>query len=399
MKVLQLCHKPPYPKKDGGCIAIASISEALFQRGYNLKILATSTHKHPWDKASWPKHLQGLAHHVEIDTELNPLDALKNILGSGSYNVERFYSEEFASSLSGELKKLKPDIVWLEGLFMTPYLGLIRKESTAKVILRAHNIEHVIWERMAQNSNSTIKRPYLSFLAKRLKKYELEAIKRVDGIAALTDLDLDYFRKHSDSETRLIPIGIEIPKIKPSGPNQSLTLFHLGDMNWEPNREAIEYFLDQVWPEVRRACPEAKCYLAGRNMPQSLVEQSYANLSIQGEVESADSFFNEHDVMILPLQSGGGMRVKMLEAMALGKIIITTTIGAEGVNGVDGQHYLLADSPEDFAQKINELYSGVFDLDAISKAAQDHVKQKFSNEAISADVDYFCRHLAGVEQQ
>lgn len=399
MKVLQVCHKPPYPKKDGGCIAIAAITEGFANRNNDLRILTATTHKHGWVPSVWPGDLKGVCDYVELNTELNRIDAIKNVFGSGSYNVDRFYSEDFAGRVKQILAEFQPEIVWLESLFMVPYIKLIRAESNAKVILRAHNVEHMIWERMAENSRSFAKKKYLHFLAKRLKKFELKAITEVDAIAAITEDDASFFSNHSSATVQLVPIGIDPSEFERSDPTQPLTLFHLGDMNWEPNSEAVQFLVNEVWPRVIANCPEAVCHLAGRNMPQELISRSGSGLSIQGEIADAKAFFNEHTIMILPLLSGGGMRVKMLEAMAMGKIILTTSVGAEGIGGVDGEHYLIADSPEAFAKTIAQLYDSKFDLEQISKAARTHVEEHFSNDVISKDVDYFCRHLAGVEQQ
>lgn len=399
MKVLQVCHKPPYPKKDGGCIAIAAITEGFANRNNDLRVLTATTHKHGWVPSEWPEDLRNRIDHVELNTELNPIDAIKNIFGSGSYNVERFYSEDFANRLKQILAEFQPDIVWLESLFMAPYIQLIRAESNAKIILRAHNVEHMIWERMTENSGSFAKKQYLHFLTKRLKEFELQTITEVDAIAAITEEDASFFSDHSRAKVQMVPIGIDPSEFEFSAPLQPLTLFHLGDMNWQPNSEAVQFLVTEIWPEVIANCMEAVCHLAGRNMPKELISNSGAGLFIQGEVADAKAFFNQHAIMILPLLSGGGMRVKMLEAMAMGKIILTTSVGAEGIGGVDGQHYLIADTPETFATTIAEIYAGKFDLLQISKAARKHVEEHFSQNAISKDVDYFCRHLAGVEQQ
>ncbi|MFT5279129.1 MAG: glycosyltransferase involved in cell wall biosynthesis [Bacteroidia bacterium] len=398
MKVLQLCHKPPYPKNDGGCIAIASISEAFLNQDIDLRILTVTTHKHSWIGNAWPDQLKGITKHVQINTNLKPVSALKSLFGSGSYNVDRFFSEEFESQLEDQISTFNPDVIWLESLFMTPYIDTIRRKSKAKIILRAHNVEFKIWERLSANSASILKKPYLSFLSKRMKEYELNAIQKVDGIAALSFEDEKFFKSLTKAEVKLVPIGIDLDQFSVPTPSEPLTLFHLGDMNWGPNEEAINFFATKVWPLVAQSTPKAKCILAGRNMPNSLMAKSGEGLQIMGDVEDSQMFFKENDILVLPLLSGGGMRVKMLEAMAKGKVVITTTVGAEGIRGKNGEHFIIANEAQSMANEIDKVYQGKYDLAAIGTAARKLVEEHFSNTAISKELNYFCQRLAGLNR-
>ena len=398
MKVLQLCHKPPYPKSDGGCIAIASVSEAFLNQAIELRILTAITRKHPWVENAWPNSLKKITNHVDIDTDLNAFSALKNLIGSGSYNVERFFSPEFARLLEDQISNFDPDVIWLESLFMAPYIEAIRRKSKAKIMLRAHNVEFRIWERLAINSLSTLKKPYLRFLAKRMKEYELDVIKKIDGIAALSTEDEQFFEFNSKAEVKLIPIGIDLEEFSISTPCKPISLFHLGAMNWGPNEEAVKFFVNDVWPLVVRSTPNAKCILAGRNMPESLIAKSENGLSIIEDVEDSLAFFEENDILVLPLLSGGGMRVKMLEAMAMGKVVITTSVGAEGIHGKNGKHFIIADDARSMAHEIDKVYQGEYDLTAIGTAARKLVEEHFSNTAISKELNYFCQRLAGINR-
>jgi glycosyltransferase involved in cell wall biosynthesis len=126
-------------------------------------------------------------------------------------------------------------------------------------------------------------------------------------------------------------------------------------MDWKPNEEGIQWMLETVWPLIIERIPDIKLYLAGRNMPDWIHETGMHNVVVDGEVENAKKYLCEHQIMIVPLLSAGGMRVKIIEGLALGKVIISTTTGAEGIQYEDGKHLLIANSPEEIAATVQRL--------------------------------------------
>ena len=175
MRILQICHKPPYPHIDGGCIAIKNISQGLIEKFDEIKILTISTQKHPFKKEEFPKNFieKSKIEHVFVDTKLNIVDAFSNLVTYDSYNISRFFSPDFNALLIKSLKAESYDLVILESLFTTPYIQTIRSYSSAKIILRSHNLEHIIWKRLANETHNPAKKIYLNLLSNQLKKYEL----------------------------------------------------------------------------------------------------------------------------------------------------------------------------------------------------------------------------------
>lgn len=393
MKVLQVCNKPPFPPVDGGCMAMAANALGLQTAGADLKIVSASTHKHPWKLEDWPDSLKDLASHSFLDTEVRMLPAFKNLLGSGSYNIERFYSKELEHLILKELAHHQPEVVLLESLFMTPYVAEIRKASKAKVVLRAHNVEHMIWRRLAENEANPIKKRYLSFLADRLNDYERNAIETVDGIAAISEEDAEFFRSNSSTEVEIFPAGIDVPEAPFVSGNNTTVFFHLGDMNWAPNEEALDHFINDIWPLVGEKLSNSKVVFAGRGMPASRIKVT-GNLEVKGDVESAKTFMKEGDVMLLPLKSGGGMRVKLIEAMSLGKCVITTSLGAEGLKAEDRKHLIIANTPEEFSDRMKDCETGQIDVNSIGKQAQELIRKNYDRSEISQRLFYFCQRLA-----
>ena len=156
MNILQICSKPPFPKKDGYALAVNHISDALINKGHKLKVMAISTPKH--DAKDIPSQYLSNTdfEHIFIDTNVKILPAFQNLFSKSSYNTNRFYSNSFAKRLKELIKENSFDIVLLEGLYVCPYFEMISKNSNAKIVLRAHNIESDIWKGLAKQTNNLL---------------------------------------------------------------------------------------------------------------------------------------------------------------------------------------------------------------------------------------------------
>ena len=385
MKVLQLCNKPPLPMIDGGCIAMNTISQGLLKKGIDLKIITVSTTKHPFLEDEIPAEFKQRTRieGVFLDTSVNVIDAFSALVTADSYNVNRFFSTDFDRKLIDLFAVEDFDIVHLESLFMTPYIGTIRKLSKAKIILRSHNLEHLIWERLANSTGNKAKKLYLRHLASKLKKYEERTINEVDGIAAISTEDTQRFLKFKCKKPLVtVPFGIELAKheyVAKQGVDLN-NFFHIGAMNWEPNKEGVNWFLDEIWPLVKHE--NLKFHLAGRNMPKNMVDMSSHNLIIHGEVENAHAFMVEQDIMIVPLLSGSGIRIKIIEAMATGKAVISTKVGAEGISCTHDVDIIIADSAQEIAAAMVKLSQDPEKVKLLGKNARDLIAAHYDNSKI-----------------
>ena len=160
MRVLQICHKPPLPSIDGGCIAINNISKGLINQLGSIKILTISTIKHPFNLKYYDKKFieQSSIESAFVDTKLNIVDAFSNLVTYDSYNISRFFSPDFNALIIKTLKANTFDIILLESLFTTPYIETIRNYSSGKIVLRSHNLEYIIWERLSKESVIQLKK-------------------------------------------------------------------------------------------------------------------------------------------------------------------------------------------------------------------------------------------------
>jgi polysaccharide biosynthesis protein PslH len=380
VKILQICHKPPLPAVDGGCMAMNAIRSGLIESGHKVKVLAISTPKHPFcpDAISADYIKETDFKHVLVDTNLKPAHAIKNLLTKDSYNIIRFYSKKFEETIKATLIDEIYDLIILESLFVAPYIPVIKQFSNVRLILRTHNIEHLIWQRLSEKKINLAKRAYLKLLTKRLKKYELDTVKKVDAIAAISQNDADFFSRYTKSPVVEIPFGLKIDELPlPEAPS----LFFIGSFDWMPNLEGIEWFLNKVWPLVLEKNPTIRLNIAGKKMPMHLLSKKLKNVNFLGKVESSRDFMYENQIMIVPLFSGSGIRVKILEAMSRGRIVISTPIGAEGIHYTQNENILIASSPEEFAQAIVKCYQNHDFCKNICSNALSLIKNNYSENS------------------
>lgn len=400
MRVLQLCHKPPMPPVDGGCIAINNITQGLLNSGHQVKLLALATHKHPCKTESLPTDYLSKTQFetVFVDTEIKFLDAIASFIKGQSYHVYRFYSKEMVQRLTSVLQEDEFDIVQLESIFVAPYISHIRKFSKAKIVLRLHNVEHIIWERIARNHVSWFKRFVLKQLNRQLKRYECSLMNKVDGYMTISDVDYEFFHALSpDTPGTVIPFAVDMDDYKTEDeyiPSDQPELFHLGSMNWMPNVEGLVWFLKDVFPSILEKFPSLTFTMAGRGIPESLQRYASDHVIIAGEVENANEFMLSKDLMIVPLLSGSGIRIKIIEGMALGKTIITTKIGAEGLNVENGKHIFIADTAEEFVNVIEKCIKTPDICTIIGENARHYVALNHNNEVVTQELIEFYHEIS-----
>lgn len=278
---------------------------------------------------------------------------------------------------------------------MTPYVPTIRRYSKARIVLRSHNLEHVIQGRIATGERNFLKRPYRKFLAKQLHDYEMAVLDRVDGVAAISPSDAAHFADHGTrTPIATIPFGVEPGEYAPDERNhEGITFFHLGSMDWLPNEEGIRWMLDEVWPKVIAKRPNARLDLAGNKMPEDLLKREQQGVHIRGRVKNALSYMRPRQVMVVPLFSAGGMRVKIIEGMALGKAVVSTPIGAEGIEHTEGLNILIARNAAEFAEHLIALDGSPDYLRMLGHEARKLVETTYSDDRIVKDLVAFYDRL------
>lgn len=388
MNVLQLCPRVPYPPTDGGAIAMYDVTAGLIRAGHRVTLLAANTPKHR-QAADALVHLgPGLRLVlVDVDTSLSPLKALKNLLFSPHpYNVERFMSEALAAKLA-ELLTAEPfDVVQMEGTFVAWYVDVVRRVAPGvPTVLRAHNVEHEIWDQLAQGERQPLKARYLRHLARRLKQFEATYLPRFSAVAAITEPDQRRLRQLGCPEpVTFIPAGVDLTRIQPDPAIKAepKTLFFLGSLDWRPNQEGLEWFLAQVWPEAKKRHPELRLHVAGKNMPDHIKQLRLDGVEVHGFVESAPRYMQQYELMIVPLLSGGGMRVKIIEGMALGKCIVSTGLGSEGIAVRHLHDILVCDDPQQWIEVLSRYCQGELCHQGVGEQARRTAQLLYDNDQV-----------------
>jgi len=394
MKILLICNKVPYPPHDGGSLAIATLADSLAKNGNNVSMLCMSTPKHSLTN-NYNKYLHKdiALYTVAVDTSIKLHRIVINmLLSKAPYNAMRFISGEFNAALIELLKNNDFQLIQLEGLYLLPYLNTIRKYSDALVSYRSHNIEYMIWKGLSKNTRNKFRSWYFSKLSERLKKMEINYIDKYDVLVPITNEDNEMYMQMGNTKPSLVcPFGISPIKETAKSCSNSGSLFFIASLDWQPNIDGITWFIKNVFPGIHRKYPDIKLNIAGRNAPESFkkLTASTEGIIYHGEVEDSSSFIFNYGIMIAPVFSGSGMRVKIIEAMASGKPVITTTKGAQGITCLDGKEILLAENENDFINKIFFLINDNEKYSFISNNSMKLIKERYNINDITSSLQKF----------
>ena len=389
MKILQLTHKPPVPSIDGGCLAMRQITSCLLATGADVKVVSISTPKHliiPSDEfLNYESEIKFES--VFINTKINLFKSFVSFVKRSSLQVDRFFSIEMVIKLKEILSKEKYDVVILESVFVGNYIETIREHSKAKIFLRVHNIEHLIWKRLSKQTKNPVKKITYNYLASSLKRFELSLFNKIDGYLPITEIDHSYFKeKFPNLNSKVIPFSIILSDYQfceHSIDKDNISLFHIGSMNWQPNIEGMNWFLENIWEKISEFYPQLTLVLAGKGNKVFFRNKNYKNVQVYDFVDNAQQFINEHDIMVVPLLSGSGMRIKIIEGLALEKPIITTSIGAEGIDITHKENIFIANTSEEMIQTIEFCVTNIENCEKIGKKARKLVEEKYTQEAIA----------------
>ena len=380
MKVLHFSHKPAFPLIDGGCIAIKSVLKSLMiHSDVEVVHFTLSTQKHPFSLEAYPSNWRKVTpiYNCSIDTKTDIIGAAIHLLRNKSYNIERFHQKKVKKKLTHLLEEHHFDLVILESIFLLPYVSLFQ-ENDVKVFVRTHNVEYKIWEQLAKETANPIKKWYLRRLSEQLKKEELEGLRKVDGIISISVDDTTYFQQNGYvlSKITTVETAVNYPE-QPANVDKN-DFYFLGAMDWKPNIEGIHWLLKEVFPHTAFPKP---FHLAGKALKKGQLQ--HEGLVCHGEIPDALSFIQDHGICVIPLLSGSGIKIKLLENMALGKPIVTTTEGARGIAVAHGTHVLVADSPREFKAAMLKLMNDKILRKDIGFAAYQFVINNFDENILT----------------
>jgi glycosyltransferase involved in cell wall biosynthesis len=429
MKILVVGNRVPWPLHDGGAIATYGMLRSLAENGAEVDFFSFNTKKHFAENTIIEKYFGFCkVHLVSLDASVKPLKALWNLLFGGSYHMERYDNLEAAVELYDLIQSSNYDCVMAEGLYSMPIALRVMKQLSFKAdglgsneihenrsesvqkkpikwVYRSHNLEYQIWERLAISEQQPLKRWYLALQSKRLKRYEIDAWCEMDAIVPIVETDsnvilatVSEIHKNNQlnsgySVANQPQIHVYQPGIAIESPfafvHRPLSIFHIGSMEWQANEQGVMWFLKKVWPRVLSAQPNVKFHLAGKGLSKTDPRFFQTGIVNHGEVDDAEVFMQSRGIMIVPIQAGSGIRIKSLEAMALGVPVVSTSIGAQGLSVESGTQMIIADDPEGFADGIIQLLLNPAASQEITQQARAYVEQHHNLKRNTAELIAF----------
>jgi sugar transferase (PEP-CTERM/EpsH1 system associated) len=307
------------------------------------------------------------------------LDYAVRFFSSQPYGITKYCRREVRQSLSGLLKQEQYDVIICD--FLMPAGVLPWDCSTPKVIF-THNVEAMIWRRHYDVAASPIWKAISWWEWRKMEAAERRYLRLADRVLTVSETDRDSFASFLEAaKLAVIPTGVDVDYFQPM-PVEEVpdSLVFTGSMDWLPNEDGIFYFVETVLPLIRQQCPQVSLEVVGRNPSRKLqaLAETEKSLHLTGWVEDIRRFLARSAVCIVPLRIGGGTRLKIFEAMAMGKPVVSTTIGAEGLPVQSGKNILFADTPQDFAASVLSLLRDSNQRRQLGTAARTLVEENYS---------------------
>jgi sugar transferase (PEP-CTERM/EpsH1 system associated) len=285
-------------------------------------------------------------------------ELLLNLVSPRPYAIKKYESAAMLRKIVELERKNTFDLLVCD--FLAP-AGNVPRTLNMPVVLFQHNVEAMIWKRHYEVQTNRVKKAYLYGQWQKMRRFEKEMCRRFDSVIAVSADDRDQMKREYGAEAVFdVPTGVDVEFFRPSGAVQAEKhgIVFTGSMDWLPNEDAIRYFMREIMPLIKNKVPDATLTVVGRNPPPALVDLSKEDpsLVITGRVDDVRPYIENAAVYIVPLRIGGGTRLKIFEAMAMEKPVVSTTVGAEGLPLTHGVELLLADAPETFADAVVKLF-------------------------------------------
>lgn len=324
------------------------------------------------------------------------LRLLANLASPWPYIVTSHHSAAFQAEVDRRVRTGGYDLVLCE---WSPYGIFVRDFRTPKRVLVAHNIESHIWERYEEHETNPLRRWYITQQRRKVQSYERAAFGWADGATAVSAAEAEEIRALGlRGPVTVIENGVDTDYFAPTGaPEEPETLVFTGSMDWRPNQDAAHWFTREIWPRLRAARPHLTALFVGRSPSPDVVELGRTpGITITGTVPDVRPMIARAAVYIVPLRIGGGSRLKILEALAMEKAVVSTRVGAEGLEVEEGRHVVLADTPEDFSAAVLRLLDDPARRALLGAAGRALVLERYRWASIGARLnDFLARLVAG----
>lgn len=389
MNILILSPFFPYPLNSGGKIRVFNIIKYLSKK-HRVTLACLSAGK-----------TEDFGPLKEICDEVVCVERRQNLakdltvflFGSEPFNYVRYSSSDLTSALHGLLQRKAFDIVQIEFSMMWQYAGIFKG---IPVVLDAHNIEYEIIRQIKDTCGNPIKKILYSLEEKKLRYKEEEAWKECNLCLAVSDKERDVIASFLDSRDRVvtIPNGVDLSRFEfmPKESTDKRLLF-IGGMDYTPNLDSALYLLNDILPTIKSKVPDIKLDVVGRELWRIPGRESFKGVEFHEDVPDVLPYFRKADILLVPLRYGAGTRVKIVEGMAAGVPIVSTSKGCEGTYVKHAEHILIADSPDEFASSVQRLLDNAELRRSITLNARRLVEERYSWERLVREMSEFWGHL------
>lgn len=331
---------------------------------------------------------------VDIECDKKPYGklglAFRSLFSRLPYTIRWLISDPYKHALLHEVNTNEYDLVWFDTISLAQYRRVINSDKL-RIILNHHNIESDMMYRRADKERNIFKKLYFYQEAYKLRKYEKNQVSRFDVNVTCSELDSRRLEAISPSaHTYVIPNGVDTEFFSPENeisPNPTSLIF-IGGMSWYPNREAMLFFANKVWPDLKKKIPGVSMDVVGESPPQELVDLSAVdeNFHVHGFVDDIKKMYHKSGIYVCPISDGGGTKLKILDALAMGMPIVANEIACEGIDVTDGFNVLFAQTPQEYVNKISELISDASLRQKLRENSRKLILDKYSYEVIGNEL-------------
>lgn len=405
MKILWLSHLIPFPPQGGGVLQRSANLLKAVAGAHDVTLLAFNQKNilriyDPDLSVSLPAALAEMnkicrqVKVVDIDCELKRAGklrlALRSLFSHLPYAVRWLISDAYESALKDMLAQEQYDVIWFDTISLAQYRH--RSAMNGKLLmLNHHNIESDMMYRRASKERNIFKKIYFYQEAYKLRMYEKNQVSRFDVNVTCSVLDSQRLEVISPGiTTYVIPNGVDTDFFSPDPASVAdpYALVFIGGMSWYPNREAMLFFARQVWPLLKQRIPNIHMHVVGEMPPQDILDLSKHDdhYHVHGFVDDVKSLFNKSGIYVCPISDGGGTKLKILDALAMGKPIVAHPVACEGIDVVDGENVLFAETPEEYVRNITRLIEDDGMRDAFSKNSRQLILDRYSYHVIGNEL-------------
>ena len=322
------------------------------------------------------------------------LDYARNLFSSRPYTLAKYCRPLVTQRLLELVRKEKFDIILCDFLFSA---DVIPWHWPCCKVLFTHNVEEQIWRRHFEVTRNPIWKAVSWREFRTMRSAERHYVRLADHVLAVSENDRSYFATYAAAgKITVIPTGVDTDYFRPTTEAaQGDIMVFTGSMDWLPNEDAIEYFAENILPRIRTEVPTAKLRVVGRRLSQRLrtLASKTPGLEMIGEVPDIRPHVHNASIFVVPLRIGGGTRIKIFEAMAMGRVVVSTDVGAEGLPVRHNENIILADRPEDFARQVVELMRNPLLRTQIGRAARGLVEENYSWGSVARVFDTVFRRV------